>query len=186
MKCVARRVVDRHILRLIKAWLVAPVEDDDGKGGKTRVEPTGTTSAAHPRAHRSHPCVEPVHATVHRGVEDDWGSNDGGRPHIVNYADDFVICCKRGADDAMAAMRADHGAAEADGERGQDPSVPDTAGAVRLPGLHLRTMLLTQGRARLHRHPAFEEEHQADGGQHQRSHGSPHWGCWMPRRSWVS
>ena len=36
MKCVSRRVVDRHILRLIKAWLVAPVEDDDGKGGKTR------------------------------------------------------------------------------------------------------------------------------------------------------
>ena len=36
MKCVSRRVVDRHILRLIKAWLVAPVEDDDGKGSKTR------------------------------------------------------------------------------------------------------------------------------------------------------
>ena len=27
---------DGHILRLIKALLVAPVEDDDGKGGKAR------------------------------------------------------------------------------------------------------------------------------------------------------
>ena len=36
MKCVARRIVDRHVLHLIKAWLVAPVEEDDGKGGTTR------------------------------------------------------------------------------------------------------------------------------------------------------
>jgi RNA-directed DNA polymerase len=27
------------------------------------------------------------------------------RAHIVNYADDFVICCRAGADEAMATMR---------------------------------------------------------------------------------
>src|ERR1700760_5160084 len=31
MRCVAHRVVDRAILRLIKAWLLAPVEEDDGR-----------------------------------------------------------------------------------------------------------------------------------------------------------
>src|ERR1019366_9957323 len=36
LKCVASRIVDRHILRLIKAWLVAPVDEDDGKGRTTR------------------------------------------------------------------------------------------------------------------------------------------------------
>jgi retron-type reverse transcriptase len=36
LQSVARRIVDRHILRLIKAWLVAPVEEDDGKGRTTR------------------------------------------------------------------------------------------------------------------------------------------------------
>ena len=36
LQCVARRIVDRHILRLIKAWLVAPVDEDDGRGGTTR------------------------------------------------------------------------------------------------------------------------------------------------------
>ena len=33
------------------------------------------------------------------GLEQRWAA------HIVNYADDFVICCKYGADHAMAAMR---------------------------------------------------------------------------------
>jgi RNA-directed DNA polymerase len=32
LQCVARRIVDREILRLIKAWLTAPVEEREGSG----------------------------------------------------------------------------------------------------------------------------------------------------------
>jgi RNA-directed DNA polymerase len=34
MQCVARRIVDKHLLHLIKMWLQAPVEERDEKGNK--------------------------------------------------------------------------------------------------------------------------------------------------------
>ena len=39
LKSVARRVCDRHLLHLIKMWLIAPVEEGDGRGGKRRTTP---------------------------------------------------------------------------------------------------------------------------------------------------
>src|SRR5712664_2209645 len=36
LKSVARRVVDRHVLHLIKMWLECPVEETDDRGRKTR------------------------------------------------------------------------------------------------------------------------------------------------------
>ncbi|MDX8443796.1 hypothetical protein [Mesorhizobium australafricanum] len=32
LKSVARRIVDRHLLRLIKLWLKAPVDEREGDG----------------------------------------------------------------------------------------------------------------------------------------------------------
>ena len=36
MKSVARRIVDRRVLHLIKMWLECPVEETDDRGGKRR------------------------------------------------------------------------------------------------------------------------------------------------------
>jgi hypothetical protein len=46
LKSVARRIVDRRVLRLIKMWLECPVEEADERGRKARTT-EARTSARH-------------------------------------------------------------------------------------------------------------------------------------------
>ena len=54
LRSVARRIVDRHMLSLIRAWLMAPLEEDDGKGRTTR-------SRANRDSKRGTPQGAPIH-----------------------------------------------------------------------------------------------------------------------------
>ena len=105
LKCVARRIVDRHILRLVKAWLVAPVDENDGKGRTTRSRANRDNKRGTPQGSPISPLMSNlymrrfVQGWRRLGFEQKWSA------HIVNYADDFVICCKRGSPEAMLAMR---------------------------------------------------------------------------------
>jgi RNA-directed DNA polymerase len=106
MKCVARRISDRHLLHLIKMWLEASVEETDEQGRKHRTTRNKDEGRGTPQGG----VLSPLLANLYmRRFVLGWrvcGHEKRLDAHIVNYADDFVICCKPGgASAALAAMR---------------------------------------------------------------------------------
>ena len=105
MKSVARRISDRHMLRLIKMWLVAPVEETDERGRKCRTTRNKDMGRGTPQGAPISPLLSNLYM---RRFILGWkvlGYEKRFQAKIVNYADDFVICCRRNADQAMDAMR---------------------------------------------------------------------------------
>jgi RNA-directed DNA polymerase len=105
LKSVARRIVDGAMLHLIKMWLEAPVEETDEKGNKqqstrNREEGRGTPQGAP---------ISPLLSNLYmRRFVLGWkklGHEKRLAAHIINYADDLVICCRGRAEEALAIMR---------------------------------------------------------------------------------
>lgn len=104
MKSVARRISDAKVLHLIKMWLKAPVEVKDASGCRQMTggkrNKCGTPQGG---------VLSPVLANLymHRfikayrkyGLEKEYGTV------LVNYADDFVVLCRRDAPGALAKIR---------------------------------------------------------------------------------
>jgi RNA-directed DNA polymerase len=105
VKSVSRRVSDGRILRLIKMWLEAPVETRDQRGRTQRTTRNKDEGKGTPQGSPISPLLSNIY--MRRFIR---GWKTGGHEkrlsaHIVNYADDFVICCRTGAAEAMATMR---------------------------------------------------------------------------------
>jgi group II intron reverse transcriptase/maturase len=105
MKSVARRLSDSQVLRLIKQWLVAPVEETDARGRRRRTTRNKDTGRGVPQGAPISPLLSNLY--MRRFVLGWKTLCHAGRldAQIVNYADDFVICCRGTAEAADAAMR---------------------------------------------------------------------------------
>jgi len=106
VKSLSRRISDRHLLGLIKMWLVAPVEETDERGRRRRTTRNKDEGRGSPQGSPLSPLLANVYM---RRFIVGWkvlGHERRLDAHIVNYADDFVICCRGTADEAMSVMRA--------------------------------------------------------------------------------
>jgi RNA-directed DNA polymerase len=105
MKSVSRRISDGRMLRLIKLWLEAPVDETDAKGNRHRTTRNKDQGIGTPQGAPIAPLLSNIY--MRRFVK---GWKTGGherrlKARIVNYADDFVICCRGTAEEAMIVMR---------------------------------------------------------------------------------
>jgi hypothetical protein len=105
MKSVTRRISDRHLLGLIKRWLEAPVEERDERGHTKRTTRNKDQGRGTPQGAPLSPLL--ANRYMRRFVLG-WkqlGHEQRFDAHIVNYADDFVLCCRGTAAEALATMR---------------------------------------------------------------------------------
>jgi group II intron reverse transcriptase/maturase len=106
LKSVARRIVDRRVLHLLKMWLECPVEETDDRGRKKRTTETRDNRRGIPQGSP----ISPLLANLYMrrfvlgwkklGLERSLGTR------LVTYADDLVILCRRGnAEAALHQLR---------------------------------------------------------------------------------
>ena len=106
MRSLARRIVDRRVLHLIKMWLECAVEETDDRGRKTRTTEAKDQRRGIPQGSP----ISPLLANLYMrrfvlgwkklGLEKSLGTR------IVTYADDLVILCRKGkAAEALRHLR---------------------------------------------------------------------------------
>ena len=107
LKSVARRIVDRRVLHLIKMWLDCPVEETDDRGRKTRTTEARDKRRGIPQGSPLSPLLANIYMRrfvlgwKKLGLEKSLGTR------LVTYADDLVILCRKGnAEAALHHLRA--------------------------------------------------------------------------------
>jgi RNA-directed DNA polymerase len=100
LQCVAKRIVDKHMLHLIKMWLKTPVEETD-EAGKKRL----TGGKGNDRGTPQGGVVSPLLANLYMNrMLKGWRNTKRGeqfQAKVVNYADDFVILSRGKAAEAL-------------------------------------------------------------------------------------
>jgi retron-type reverse transcriptase len=106
LKSVARRVVDKRVLHLLKMWLTCAVDEPDDQGRPRRTTKARDSKRGIPQGAP----ISPLLANIYmRRFVLGWkrlGLDKILGTRIVNYADDLVILCRRGnAREALHRLR---------------------------------------------------------------------------------
>jgi RNA-directed DNA polymerase len=106
IKSVARRIADGSVLRLIKLWLKAPIEEREGDDGKRRMNGGKGNKRGTPQGG----VVSPLLANIYMNrFLKHWrltGRGEAFRAQVISYADDFVILSRGCAAEALAWTKA--------------------------------------------------------------------------------
>ena len=104
IQSVARRIVDRNVLRLIKMWLKAPVEERDGEG-KRRMSGGQHSTCGTPQGGVVSPMLANLYMNRFLKYWRQTGQDANYRAHVISYADDFVILSRGLAEEALTWTR---------------------------------------------------------------------------------
>ncbi len=104
MKSLARRLSDRKLLRLLKQWLKAPVAGPT-VGGGWRYTGGKRATRGTPQGGVISPLLANLYMNRYLKAFRQHGLDQRYGARLVNYADDFVVLCRRGAGEVLAQTR---------------------------------------------------------------------------------
>ena len=100
MQAVARRIVDRQMLKLIKGWLKVPVEERD-ENGKPRMTGGKSSKAGTPQGGVISPLLANIYMNRFLRAWRDRGKAKEYQAKLITYADDLVILSRGKAAEAL-------------------------------------------------------------------------------------
>jgi RNA-directed DNA polymerase len=105
MIVVAERIVDGGILHLIKQWLKAPVIGEDENGVKKTVGGGKGNRKGTPQGGVISPLLANCYLHILDRVWQNRHLKESLQAHLVRYADDFVVLCRKGVGEPLKVVR---------------------------------------------------------------------------------
>lgn len=105
LRCLSRRIADGHMLSVIKQWLQVPVVEHTEEGERRTTEAADNNRGV-PQGGPLSPLMANLYFRRFILAWKRFGHEQRLTAHVVNYADDLVICCGPGkGQEAMAVFR---------------------------------------------------------------------------------